>query len=169
MAESSNSILTKYTDLKSLSVIELLQFHSAILDDLKRRKVVRTRNNPVGDYTEWLVAKGLGLELAENSSAGFDATDSEGVKIQIKGRRVTAENKSRQLGAIRNLDTKAFDSLVAVIFDKNYQIITATLIPHKVIYDYANYSEHQNAHILHLKGSILNDPRVEDIKKKISI
>jgi uncharacterized protein DUF6998 len=169
MTESSNSSLTKYTDLKSLSVIELLQLHSAILDDLKCRKIVRTRNNPVGDYTEWLVAKGLGLELAENSSAGFDATDSEGVKIQIKGRRISSENKSRQLGAIRKLDAKDFDHLAAVIFDNNYQIIDAILIPHKVIYDYANYSEHQNAHVLHLKGSILNDPRVEDIKKKISI
>jgi len=90
-------------DIKELSIKELLQLSSSIIDELKRRKVVRTKNNPLGDYTEWLVAKGLGLELANNSVAGYDGIDSDGVKIQIKGRRVTPENKSRQVSAIRNL------------------------------------------------------------------
>ena len=155
-------------DLRELSVKELLKQHSAIIDELKRRKIVRTKNNPVGDYTEWLVAKGLGLELASNSSAGYDGVDSEGVKIQIKGRRITPENKSRQLSAIRKLEEKDFDQLAAVIFDENYEIIDAVLIPHEVIEDYASYRSHVNAHILHLKGPILNDPRIKDIKPLIS-
>ncbi|MCG7937506.1 MAG: hypothetical protein N0C88_01425 [Candidatus Thiodiazotropha lotti] len=155
-------------DLRELSVKELLQQHSAIIDELKRRKIVRTKNNPVGDYTEWLVAKGLGLELAGNSSAGYDGIDSEGVKIQIKGRRITPENKSRQLSAIRKLEEQDFDHLVAVIFNENYEIIDAVLIPHEVIEEYATYRSHVNAHILHLKGPILNDPRIKDIKHLIS-
>ncbi len=155
-------------DLRELSVKELLKQHSAIIDELKRRKIVRTKNNPVGDYTEWLVAKGLGLELASNSSAGYDGVDSEGVKIQIKGRRITPENKSRQLSAIRKLKEKDFDQLAAVIFNENYEIIDAVLIPHEVIEEYASYRSHENAHILHLKGPILNDPRIKDIKSLIS-
>ena len=155
-------------DLRELSVKELLKQHSAIIDELKRRKIVRTKNNPVGDYTEWLVAKGLGLELAGNSSAGYDGVDSEGVKIQIKGRRITPENKSRQLSAIRKLKEKDFDQLAAVIFNENYEIIDAVLIPHEVIEEYASYRGHVNAHILHLKGPILNDPRIRDIKPLIS-
>jgi hypothetical protein len=155
-------------NLRELSVKELLQQHSAIIDELKRRSIVRTKNNPVGDYTEWLVAKGLGLELAGNSSAGYDGIDSEGVKIQIKGRRITPENKSRQLSAIRKLKEKDFDQLAAVIFNENYEIIDAVLIPHEVIEEYASYRSHVNAHILHLKGPILNDPRIKDIKRLIS-
>jgi hypothetical protein len=155
-------------NLRELSVKELLQQHSAIIDELKRRSIVRTKNNPVGDYTEWLVAKGLGLELAGNSSAGYDGIDSEGVKIQIKGRRITPENKSRQLSAIRKLKEKDFDQLAAVIFNENYEIIDAVLIPHEVIKEYASYRRHVNAHILHLKGPILNDPRIKDIKQLIS-
>ena len=133
MTDSSNSNLTNSAALKKLSVIELLQLHSAILDDLKQRKVVRTRNNPVGDYTEWLVAKGLGFELAKNSSAGFDATDTKGNKIQIKGRRINSKSNSRQLGAIRNMDAKDFDSLAAVIFDNDYHnndLINSVIILH---------------------------------------
>lgn len=155
-------------NLRELSVKQLLQQHSAIIDELKRRSIVRTKNNPVGDYTEWLVAKGLGLELAGNSSAGFDGIDSKGVKIQIKGRRITPENKSRQLSAIRKLKEKDFDQLAAVIFNENYEIIDAVLIPHEVIEEYASYRSHVNAHILHLKGPILNDPRIKDIKQLIS-
>ncbi len=155
-------------DLREQSVKELLQLQSQVIDELKRRKIVRTKNNPLGDYTEWLVAKGLGLELATNSSAGYDGIDPEGIKIQVKGRRVTTENKSRQLGAIRNLEAKDFDQLAAVIFDEKYEILDALLIPHKVVGEYAKYRNHVNAHIMHLKGNILTDPRVKDIKKLIS-
>ena len=155
-------------DLSELSVKELLQLNSSIIDELKSRKIVRTKNNPVGDYTEWLVAKNLGLELAGNSSAGYDGIDPEGKKIQIKGRRITAENKSRQLSGIRKLEERDFDQLAAVIFDENYDVIDAVLIPHEVVREYATYRSHVNAHILHLKGPILNDPRVKDIRELIS-
>ena len=151
-------------DIEKLSNLDLLQLHSSIIEELKRRGVVRTKNNPVGDYTEWLVAQGLGLELATNSSAGFDGIDADGAKIQIKGRRITPDNNSRQLSAIRNLESKDFDQLAAVIFDENYKIIDAVIMPHEVIGDYASYRAHTNAHILHLRGAILSDPRVKDIK-----
>jgi len=152
-------------DLREQSIQELLQLHAAILDELKRRKVVRTKNNPVGDYTEWLVSKSLGLELTNNSAAGYDGIDPDGRRIQIKGRRITPSNKSRQLSAIRKLAEKQFDDLAAVIFDENYQIVDAVLIPHEVIDEYASYREHVNAHIVHLRGAILSDPRVKDIRK----
>ncbi|MCG7991197.1 MAG: hypothetical protein JAY99_01735 [Candidatus Thiodiazotropha lotti] len=155
-------------DLSNLEVKELLKLQSSIIDELKKRKIVRTKNNPVGDYTEWLVAKGLGLELANNSSAGYDAIDTEGKKYQIKGRRITPDNKSRQLSALRNYEEKDFDYLVAVIFNENYEVIEARMIPHEIIGDYSKYREHVNAHILHLKGAILENPRVTSIVEKIS-
>ena len=34
--------------LEVMSEVELLQAHAAIIDELLRRDVVRTRNNPVG-------------------------------------------------------------------------------------------------------------------------
>jgi len=42
---------------KSLSTFEHLRCFGAILDELKQRGVVRTPNNPVSDYAEWLVYK----------------------------------------------------------------------------------------------------------------
>jgi hypothetical protein len=90
-------------ELESLSTQDLLQHYSRILDELRLRKVVRTSNSPIGDYAEWLIANQLGLTLVSNSTSGYDAVDVNGVKFQIKGRRLTPRNQSRQLSAIRNL------------------------------------------------------------------
>jgi hypothetical protein len=95
-----------------------LKLHSSIIDELKRRNVVRTRNNPVGDYTEWLVKRALKLQLSNNSKMGYDAKDNrKNIKYQIKGRQITSDNKSKQLSVIRKLEDKKFDFLIAVLFD----------------------------------------------------
>jgi hypothetical protein len=80
-----------------LTIRELLQYYADIIDELKRRKIVRTVNNPLGDYTEWLVAQKLNLTLSGNSTAGYDAVDMVGTRYQIKSRRVHPANASRQL------------------------------------------------------------------------
>lgn len=154
--------------LESLNVKELLQLQSSITEELIGRKIVRTQNNPLGDYTEWLVSKTLGLGLVSNSKAGYDAISKDGIKTQIKSRRVTPRNNSRQLSAIRNYDEKDFDNLVAVIFDESFNVLDAVLIPHEVVGEYAKYRKHVNAHILLLKGPILDDPRVESLKHLIN-
>lgn len=69
---------------------------------------------------------------------------------------------------MRNYDKKDFDVLVAVIFDENYEVIEARKMPHEVISDYSKYRGHVNAHIVHLKGAILNDSRVKDVSSEIS-
>lgn len=155
-------------DHKNLEIKKLLLEQSAVIDKLKELKVVRTTNNPLGDYTEWLVGEVLGLVLETNSKAGFDGIYKiDGRKVQIKGRRITPENQSRQLSAIRNYDKKDFDELAAVIFNKDFEVIEAVLIPHEVIKQYASHRKHVNAHILILKGPILSDPRVKSFKDKL--
>ncbi|HHE5698631.1 TPA: hypothetical protein ACPEY2_002550 [Citrobacter amalonaticus] len=155
--------------LASLSNLELLSLHSKILTVLRSRDVIRTKNNPVGDYAEWLVSKALGMTLLSNSSAGADAIDADGMKVQIKARRVTPDNPSRQLSALRNYEAADFDYLIAVIFDENYNILDSYKIPHEVIRDYARHSDHVNAHIINLKGAILTDPRIMSIKENLIV
>ncbi len=155
-------------NLKQMPVKALLQLQGSAIEELKRRKIVRTRNNPVGDYTEWLISTGLGLTLSEKSTAGHDAKDQKGKRIEIKGRRITPQNKSRQLSAIRNLNDKQFDYLGAVVFDEDYEILDAVMIPHEVVCEYASFRKHVNAHILHLRGEIVKDKRVRDISTDLS-
>ena len=82
------------SNLDNKTIRELLKLQVSVIDELRKRNVVRTGNNPLGDYTEWLVAKALGLNLVKNAMAGYDATSEDGVKIQIKGRRITKRNLS---------------------------------------------------------------------------
>ncbi len=149
------------------SIKKLLQLHTSIIQELKSRKVLRTRNNPVADFSEWLVAQSLGLNLEKNSKAGYDALDKKKNRYQIKARRTIPENKSTQLGVIRNLDKKDFDFLIGIIFKENYEIRYAAKIPHKAVGKIAKFSKHQNGYILHLRPEVFADKRVEDITKLI--
>ena len=155
-------------NLNEFSVAELLKLHGGILDELNKRSVLRSQNNPTGDYAEYLAAKGLHLKLQSNSKSGFDAIDEQGNKVQIKGRRITPKNQSRQLGVIRNLEKRQFDYLVGVIFDEAYSVSQALKVPHPVIGRYAEYNDYQNGHILQLSGGILADENVEDITSKLA-
>lgn len=150
-------------ELNGMTITELLATHSEVIDELRRRGIVRSKNNPTGDYAEWLVSERFGLILESNSAKGFDATDKTGVRYQIKGRRVTPDNPSTQLGAIRDLDSQDFDFLVAVIFDANWQVLRAAKIPHRVVSELATYRKRTNSHVMHLRPSVFENTGVEDI------
>lgn len=153
-------------DLDKLSNIDLLKLQSKILDELGSRGVVRTRNNPIGDYAEWLVSSKLNLQLQRNSKAGYDAVSKNGIRYQIKSRRVTAKKKPTQLSAIRKINEDDFDVLIALIFNAEYEVITALEIPKEIVIEYSRYKAHVNANFLHIKGPILNDNRVISIIEK---
>ncbi|MFJ4397457.1 DUF6998 domain-containing protein [Pseudomonas sp. NPDC089396] len=155
-------------NLASMEIKDLLKLQSDVIDELKNRGILRTKNNPTGDYAEWLVASALSMKLAKNSSAGHDAETDAGKKIQIKARRVTADNKSRQLGVIRNLDKNDFDELVAVIFNESYEVVEAVSIPHSVIREYSSFRQHVNGHILHIRGALLSDSRIRNLRTELS-
>lgn len=99
--------------------------------------LIRSTNNPLGDYGEYIVAQKLKLTLSEKSAKGFDATDEEGAKYQIESRRPTPGNPSRQLGGFRDLDKKLFDFCLAAIFDPDFNLIEVWKIPHSLIRQYA--------------------------------
>jgi hypothetical protein len=150
-------------DPKRYSTQELLNCFAIVLDELRAREVIRTRNNPVSDYAEWLVAEKLGLKLQTNATKGYDAIGPDGKHYQIKARRLERSDSSRQLGIIRNLESKDFDYLAAVLFDNNFEIKEAYLIPHRRVSKFGSFSKHQNGHILQLKGKLLEPPGVKDI------
>lgn len=154
----------KLPALNEFAPKELLCLYGSILDDLHSRGIVRTSNNPVSDYTEWLVSTRLNLMLAGNSEKGFDATSgSDGLKYEIKARRVTPANKSRQLSAIRDIEGKHFDFLIAVVYDKDFEVILALKIPHSVVVAKSSFVEKTNSFKLEAKDSLKNEAGVEDI------
>lgn len=153
--------------LEQMNPLQLLRASAAITDELRNRGIVRSKNKPLADYTEWLVATKLDFSLESQSSAGFDAVDTKGIRYQIKARRITPDNKSTQLGALRNLDSDPFDYLIAVIFEADFTINYAAKIPIKIVRELASYRKHVNAHILHLRTSALTQPDIQDITEML--
>lgn len=152
--------------LREMSVQELLVLHSQIGDELRNRNIVRTGNGPVGDYAEYLFAQAFGWTLQVNSASGHDA-EQDGVRYQIKSRRITAKSTSRQLGAIRRLPDKTFDVLAAVLFDSRFNVLKAILIPHDLVLQHAKHVAHTNSWRLMLEDRWWNIPGVQDVTDAI--
>ncbi|NMV41939.1 hypothetical protein [Ralstonia insidiosa] len=153
--------------LSTCSVLDLLKTHSAVLDELKRRQVVRTGNNPTGDYTQWLVAQRLGLTLDGNSKKGYDAMDAAGMRYQTKGRRLSSDTASSQLGTIRDLNHHEFDFLVAVAFQSNWQVKCAIKVAHQTVVELADYRKHVNGHVLYVRPSLLEHATVVNVTEML--
>lgn len=89
--------------------------------------------------------------------------DSNGLRYQIKGRRITVANSSTQIGVIRDIVGVNFDFLIAVVFDEDWTVHRAVKIPHGAVSSVACFRKHVNGHVMHLRSSILFHEFVEDI------
>ena len=151
----------------SLSTRQLLALFAESVEELRRRGVVRSSNNPLADYTEWLVCRGLSLSQLPGSSTGCDAIDAAGKKYEIKSRRLTKHNASTQLSAIRGLDLQHFDYLVGVLFEPDFSIRRACVLPHDAVVRSAVFRKHVNAWILYLKPSVYDAADARDVTKAL--
>lgn len=98
-----------------LSVRELLASYVAVLDELRRRNLIRTRNSPLGDLAESLALRAYGGALAPNSEKSYDLLTSDDRRIQVKARTVDATDKRTQnFSALRSWD---FDAALFLLFD----------------------------------------------------
>lgn len=154
-------------DLNSLSNRDLLRLYSELMSELRSREIVRSSNGPGADVAEGLVAKALSLSLNVASTAGFDGVDTSGRKIEIKCRRLTRHNKSRQLSAIRNLEGAHFDFLAGVLFNEDFSVLKAALIPYGVVKDHSVFVKHTNAWKFVLRDGVWLLPGVEDITRQL--
>jgi hypothetical protein len=152
-------------DLKNNTLSELLELHAEVNEELRRREIVRSANNPTGDLTEYLFCSAFGWKQAPNSKKGFDATDEQGIRYQIKGRRVHRRNKSRQLSSIR--DFLGFDFLAAALFDDTYTIRRAIVLPVSLVADRSIYVKHTNSYKFMLHDEIWNIPGAKDVTSKL--
>ncbi|QMI48980.1 hypothetical protein [Burkholderia sp. MBR-1] len=154
---------TGSVDLPKLSIADLLATHCIVIAELQRRGVLRSGNNPTGDYAEWLVSSRLGLELAAKSCKGYDAIDAQKVRYEIKARRVTPTNPSTQMSPVRDLAGAHFDFLIAVVFDSDWNVSAAAKIPHRVVPVVASFRKHVNGHVMHLGPAVFSAAGVENI------
>ena len=75
-----------------------------------------------GEYGEYIAAERLELELAQARTAGYDATDKAGRRIQIKARSIPSDKKlvGQRLGSIR-LDQE-WDIVLLVLMNERFEV-----------------------------------------------
>ena len=148
-------------DVRGASVAELLSVYRSVLDELKRRSIIRTLNAPTGDLAELLVANALEGSLAPNSEKSFDVSVSDGRLIQVKSRMIVSGKRGeRQLSTIRSWD---FSHLAVVLFASDYSISKAVLIPVEIAHDLASEDRHVRGNRLMATDSFFEIDGVEDI------
>lgn len=153
---------------KTLSVPELLALHAQIGEELRERGVVRSANNPTGDLAEYLFCRAFGWRQAPNSERGYDATGADGTCYQIKGRRTHRRNKSRQLSAIRDINGGHFDVLAGLLFDDDFKVMKAALIPIALVIERSTFVAHTNSNKFMLRDEVWNAPGVRDVTAEIA-
>jgi hypothetical protein len=158
---------TEAIALSELTAPMLLCLQAETMEELRRRGVVRSTNNPTGDLAEYLFCKAFGWTQANNSHRHVDAIGTDGTRYQIKGRRVTKHNASRQLSAIRDLADGNFDYLAGVVFSSDYTVHRAAIIPHAVIALNSEYVKRTNSHRFMLRDAIWNQGGVLDVTENL--
>jgi hypothetical protein len=149
--------------LPELSPPQLLKLHASIGDELRTRGITRSSNNPVGDFAEYLFCRAFGWKQADNSAKSADAICSEGRLYQVKSRRPTRHNPSRQLSAMRALDEGGFDFLAGVIFAEDYTVHRAAIVPHALVLQKSVYVEYTRSWKFYLRDAVWEWPGVKDV------
>ncbi|MBU3591201.1 hypothetical protein ICN11_04115 [Polynucleobacter sp. 78F-HAINBA] len=177
MEQPSSNRFSQCKDLEHLGSLELLRIYADVLNTLKDKQILRTTNSPTGDYAELLAAKWLekqGLAknaeeaLNKNSHKGSDVIDDEGTTYQVKGRRITASNPSKQLGVVRNLFEDEFHCLIAIVFNEDWSVKEAALVPIEALKAIpGSKKDYVNGHIFHLNEELLKASGVKLITDDI--
>lgn len=97
--------------LKKLTVFELLRIHRWTLRRLIALGVIRSFNQPQGDWAEMLVKEAYNGELAETSNKGYDVIDEHRSLLQVKTRAVEEDTTSLMASDFRSFK---FNKLVLV-------------------------------------------------------
>ncbi|MFI6030788.1 DUF6998 domain-containing protein [Amycolatopsis magusensis] len=136
-------------DLSGASVPDLLGRYAAILQELRERGVVRTRNAPVGDYAEYLAAQVYGGQLVPNSGKSYDLDAADGRRVQVKARTVDADTRAGAVfSAFRSF---AFDIAVLLTFDSTtYTLLQAREVPAAELETAGRYSAHINGRLIRI-------------------
>jgi len=152
-----------------MCVRELLQTYCDVVGELRRREIVRSSNNPVADYSELLFCRAFGWSREGGSNLGFDAVCAKGLRYEIKGRRLTRSNQSRQLSFIRKLPDRQFDFLAGVLFHHGFAIKRGALVPHANVEARARFSKHANGWLFELKDEVWGESGVIDVTRELGL
>ena len=151
--------MSRETSLSKLSVPDLLALWVNVLGELRARGAIRSANNPVGDYAEFLVARHYGVEVEPPSTKGYDIRTPSGELIQVKALRRTQPGRTG-LSRLGNLDEPGFDAIVIVALSADFSSWEAWHVPLSAVRRHARFSKAWQGPKLSLTGRLVSDAEV---------
>src|SRR4051812_4880969 len=137
---------------------ELLEVWTESLEELRRRGVVRTYNNPIGDIAEAIVARHYGGVRGTFAQAAWDVAVGEEL-LQVKACRRATAGTRLGFSPVRHRD--GYTALILVVFTADMRVEQAWRIPCDVVNDLAAFNSHVNGLKISLTAAVTGHPRVE--------
>jgi hypothetical protein len=148
-------------DLASLTNRELLEAWTRSLEELGRRNLVRSYNNPIGDIAEAIVARYYQGVRGSFAQAAWDVKVGDEL-LQVKA--VPALDSNDIPGVLSGPPHRGYTALILVVFSGDMRIEQAWRIPRDVVNEFAKFNSHVNGHKIALTAAVRNDPRVERLQ-----
>jgi hypothetical protein len=138
--------------LSSAEIHDLFRYFHEIEKELWSRYKIK---DP-GSYAEHLVAKALGASLLRNSvNKGFDLKHESYGRIEVRSRRYPLDGRREDRVELPNVKSGLFDFFVHVVFDPDFSVFGAYLVPHDAITALASASK--NRRVRFSEGCALSD------------
>jgi hypothetical protein len=138
-------------DLTLLTNRELLDAWTGSLEEVHRRGVVRTYNNPIGDIAEAIVARHYGGKRAPFDNPVWDVAIGDDL-LQVKAcRRATPGTK---LGFSPLRHREGYTALVLVVFTADMRVEQAWRVPRAVVNEFATAVPHVNGFRVSLSSAV---------------
>ena len=131
-------------------------------DELKALGVLRTDNQPTGDYAESWASVHLNLTLEKASAKSHDAIDADGRRVQIKSSRKFGQS-SIISSAIHHLHEDPFDYVIVILMNKYYVVKEVLRIPRNVILDVACRSPNKSYYYFVIDSNFRNREGVNSV------
>lgn len=147
-------------DPSERTIRQLLGDWSTVMRELRKRGVIRTNNNPVGDIAEFIVTAHYRGERGSFSQVGWDVKTPSGERIQVKAMRRTPTNRRTSLSPTRDSE---YDSVVIVVFDEDFSVTEALRLERDVVEELYEHREYVNGRVITVTQALRDDPRVEAI------
>ena len=152
---------TRLTSLESLldsmSDDELARAWARCMRKLRTRDLIRTANTPVGDYAERICCDRFDLTRMGFSEKSVDAVDNTGPLPDQGPTPDPREPQSPARRDPRHRQEEAFDTLLAVIFNEDLEVLEIWSIPHAVVSE--ALVPRTNSTRFVLTPAVQNDPR----------
>jgi len=148
----------------------LLLLDRVTKERLEKVGVAMNKGNPVGEYSEYLVATAFGGKRMPNANKGYDITLEDGTKIEVKGRIFEGHRVPRSDVKHSIIESKTFDFLVYVVFNENMTVKYALKIPFVEFLHLAKFYEHRNGTPkwrFEAHQKLLNDSRITNVTEAL--